>query len=251
MKCSPCAADIFVLLLLTVTPVTLRAQQDQRPAEASSGGASPEAAHSAAARAAAAHAIGVVDFERVKAGVPRWKASIETLKSKKVVLSEELSALQQQVREKELKRDSFEPNTIEYVRENAEVEGSTQALKTRAQDYERWMERRRAEVEDHFIRELRQATAKVAGERGLSLVLRVRNLETDDGLGQRLQTFALNDVLWHAPTLDLTEDVIRILKSTSSSPAPAPAESSQGGAGNEKPMAPPAGTAGADAVRGK
>lgn len=250
MPGSPSAALLLIsVLLAAATGGVLPAQQGERAAEAAAAGASGQGLP-ATVRTASAAAIGVVDFERVKLGVPRWKAPIENLRTKQDVLADELSSLQQQLREKELKRDSFEPNTIEYVRENVELQGSKQALQIRRDEYTKWIERARAELEDHFIRELKGAIAKVAAERGLVLVLRVRHVETDDGLGQRLQTFALNDVLWHAPTLDLTEDVIRILKSTSPGPASAPAEAGQGRAGREESGS-AAGTAGADASRGK
>lgn len=229
------------------------AQQDARGGEPTPA-AAPGRTQVPGAHPTAAPPIGIVDFERVKAGVPRWETEIENLRAKDQSLHDEIGKLQQQVRDKELKRDTFEPNTLEHARENAELQGMKQALQSRRQEFGKWIERMRAEVEDRFIREFKQATAKVAAERGLLLVLRVRSVDGGDGLGERLQAFALNDVVYHAPTLDLTEDVIRILKAA---PAGLDARSgegatSSGGEGATKSDgAARAAESGGDGARGK
>jgi Skp family chaperone for outer membrane proteins len=228
------ASVLAVVLGCAGGAVTVAAQAQGVTAEREGGAADApsSAAPSPAAGASVTAAIGVVDVPRALEAFPRMRQMIDELKGATAEVKAELDKLEQERQTLKITRDGFDFLTPEWIRANASLEASGAALEARrvAETKRVESERERIVVECEQI--LNRAVAELANKRGLLLVLRALRPPADDASDHPGRS---SDVLHYAPALDLTDDVIKLLKSPaySGSSSGAPAHGSNGSNGKE------------------
>lgn len=167
------------------------------------------------AAAQGANNVGVVDLERVYAESALVKAGREELESYRLRIEDAIKQLQQQGAQKVAERDQLSPAAARHRELRQEIgllSAQMQALKQMGDNEINIMIRR---LELRFLRLARDATAKVAQERKLALVLRKSppipdNLDlSDENAVRNLEAkMAQQVIVYSAPDVDITSEVL-------------------------------------------
>ncbi len=165
--------------------------------------------------------VAVVDVERSLQASPKARQQMDALRAAKDDTEAALQAEKERVDGLAFERDSRDFLSPEWIGANAAWEAARSALEARHKfELERFkIERDRLEAQFH--KDLDRAIAELAQKTGVLLVLRSFPLAQDASVTRTLARSSYGDVLYHHQALDLTDDVIKLLKSPAYSDADA------------------------------
>jgi Skp family chaperone for outer membrane proteins len=170
--------------------------------------------------------IGVVDFDRLHQNFPEINKKFEDLRQERKKLEAEDKAKAAELQKLDEQRKALEPGTPDRFRADVGFRAALEAAQAFQQQGQEYLQLRLNTLRDHAFVELNKAVTDLAKKRGLQIVLRFRALPDAAQIEYkkveaRLQEHELRTVLYHAEELDLTEELIRIVKA-----APPPAAAS-------------------------
>ncbi len=163
--------------------------------------------------------VGVVNLDKVIDTYPRWikmKADIAAMRN---TFDERLTAMTKPIRELKAVIDSMEDGTEQRRQKELAHSLMLQEQKGQAEILREQLDLEIARSQVAVFEDLEVAIAKVAKARGVDLVLRRREVPkaadvgalSARGIQARLSDFERQSVLYAADSLDLTQDVIKLL----------------------------------------
>jgi Skp family chaperone for outer membrane proteins len=158
-----------------------------------------------------AKVMGIVDMDKVRRAYPKAREYQDELRQQAAELDARLKKEQEALGELQMQMQAWDRLTDKWIEADAKVNGEKARL-------ERWAKLENARLAENRFRRLVEiseaisvAVKKLAEERGVQMVIHLRTPPEDADAGQRLEVHQLNDVIYHAAALDLTDDVIKIL----------------------------------------
>ncbi len=168
----------------------------------------------AAPPAAAPTSVAVVDLFRVLRDAKPFLRDSEAIRA--WIDSERrtnLQVKQDAIAAKESDLELLDENSPEARKKKHEIEFDRLALQHELEYLDSERVRRITDAQRHAYAEVRRASAAAAEARGLDLVLQRRSAELAGQNQSELNSeIFLRDILYHAPRLDITDDVIKILE---------------------------------------
>ncbi|MCC6670085.1 MAG: OmpH family outer membrane protein [Planctomycetes bacterium] len=158
--------------------------------------------------------IGVVDLEKVAGGYKRAEELQGEYRREAEGLEAELRERAKTLDGLKADRDALEKGTRAWIEADIKHRSLIGQLEMAKERYEGYLRERQYRTLTLIYDDVRAAIAQVATQRGIDVVLRLRGNESGDKapLGQVLRDQESREVLYSSPKLDLTEDVIRILR---------------------------------------
>ncbi len=155
--------------------------------------------------------IAVVNMRTVLQNIPEWEQFhrrhqakreqaeeiIKNYENRLSVLEMEYENLPPGSPEAEEKREEFESLLREYHQNQQELSGTIQS---------HWVEGFRK-----FFVELNDVVSEYARDNEIDLVLKKQQVDLSEATPQELETYEASDVLYAAPQLDISEDIITLL----------------------------------------
>lgn len=179
--------------------------------------------------AAAAPTIAMVDIDRVLKAYPGAEAQQAAWKVMEADFKSKMEALEAEVRQAMGEREAFTQGTPERLRANLGYELKRLEYEEFHKILAAQAEQRKADVALELYGEIRRGIAAFAKAKGVQLVLRLRADDPNLPKSMRLENNQQREVLYHDPALELTEDVIKFLKTWKPEPeAVAPAANGNG-----------------------
>lgn len=189
--------------------------------------------------------VGVVDFAKVIDQYAKFAQGSAEIEKKRELLLGQLKALRSEIAEKVEALRSINQDSEEALDRSGEIELLRGKQKLWEGAFERKLELDRARLLFEVYQDLEVAVAKVAKARGVDVVLRLHAMDAVDlaklqprSLGGRLDLFERRMVWYSSESVDLTNDVIKLMmvplsdkekkdgkvgeKPTSPAPAPTP-----------------------------
>jgi Skp family chaperone for outer membrane proteins len=155
--------------------------------------------------------MGIVDMDKARRAYPKAREYQEELRREAAELDARLKKEQEALNELQMNLQKYDRLTKEWIEGDAKINGEKARL-------ERWAKLENARLAENRFRRLVEisetisaAVKKLAEERGVQMVVHLRTPPEDADAGQRLEVHQLNDVIYYAAALDLTDDVIKIL----------------------------------------
>lgn len=178
--------------------------------------------------------VAIVDLSRVFESDALLAADIQAIKDKQKEYEAKIGEMREQHRRLADEREAILDRASEsYVQAASRVVAKEQEIKAFAQGIQAYLEHEGDRCNLTAFKRYRAAIAKIASKRGLDAVLRVTDQDDKERSTQaRLHAAELGLVLYHDPRLDITDQVIQLLKAPgaldatgSSGPAKAPESS--------------------------
>lgn len=162
--------------------------------------------------------VGVVDMVKVSDAYPRREQVKAMIAKREQELNDKLNEVKKKrdtlvLEIKALDRKSEEYAEKEHEIQMLDIEG--EALDKR---FGRKMQEISADALSQIYKEILAAVAEIAKQRGLLLVLRSRDAELMAQMQRKPDPFENRDVLYFDKSLDISDDVIKLMKAN---PAPA------------------------------
>lgn len=165
-----------------------------------------------------AGSVAVVDLERVLGSYQKYRTALEAVRKDHEERQKELDAAENQVKSLNGEVAALTKGTADWVDMTAKLASADAAYKARSQAVDLWVNQRLAEVRQQAVDEVLAAVGDLAKRKGVQLVLRHRSAVDDPRLDDRqklqlkMQLLDVLEELYHAPALDMTQDVIDLLK---------------------------------------
>ncbi len=158
--------------------------------------------------------IGIVDLKKVFDNDATLKDDIVRINARAKEEEEKIKKKREAFNALKTQLDSMADQANEnYVDIGAQVFAKEEEIKRYKAGIETWLEREGAERNLKALQRYREVIAKIAAGRGLELVLRVTDPdEKERSLAARMQAAELGVVLYRDPKLDITGEVIQMLK---------------------------------------
>jgi len=175
-----------------------------------------------------AKTVAVVDMVKVGDAYPRIDEIKADLTKRQQEFENKLKECQKRIETLQLEIKALDPKSEEYAEKKSELEVLTYDYDMRDKRYGQKMTELTQEMLGQVYKEIRSAIADISKQRGLLLVLRARESELPARLqakGEAVESRE-RDVLYFDKSLDITEDVIKLMKARPSAPA---ATSDKGG----------------------
>lgn len=154
----------------------------------------------------------VVDIDRVLKAYPGAEARQEEWKVMEGGFQKQMDALKAEAQEAGALRDGFDEGTkeratadLQYQLKRLQYDETLKIFSAQADEF-------RANIALDLYGEIRRGIAEFAKEKGISAVLRVRADNAAMPVSSRLDANQQRDVLFHDASIDVTEDVIRFMK---------------------------------------
>ncbi|MEM7205655.1 MAG: OmpH family outer membrane protein [Planctomycetota bacterium] len=160
--------------------------------------------------------VGVVDLDQAFKAYPRARHRMEAWNNAKADTNTALEEEFRRVEKLRIERDGYDPLTKEWIGANSNWQAALAALESRKKYEEERFLRDKEQIQAECLKDISQAIRQLAQRRGLVLVLRAWPLGDDASVGATLSRQTVTDVLFFDGRLDLTEDLIKFL--TSSTP---------------------------------
>ncbi len=173
------------------------------------------AAQSPSAAADLSKLVGVVQIELAAAAYPKWTKGLEALQAESEAYLAEIKKQEKLADGLREKRNQFEAGSRESLDAAGDFNAAVARLKWLSEQHMPHFQTKKAALYEAVYRDIDQEIAALAKEKGVMLVLRQRPLPAVDGTVNPIERHEEYDgrVLLHAsPALDLTPDLIRILK---------------------------------------
>jgi Skp family chaperone for outer membrane proteins len=161
----------------------------------------------------AASRLAVVDLRRVFENDPALKDDIQRIKARGQEEEEKIKKKREEYNGLKLELDAMTDQLNErYVGLASQVVAKEQEIKSYKTYVETWLNREGAELNLKALERYKEVIATIAKGR-FDLVFRLTDPEAKDrSMDSRLHAAELSMVLYRAPELDITEDVIQLLK---------------------------------------
>ena len=158
--------------------------------------------------------LAVVDVGRVRKGYPRARKLEEILMAERDQIELALRKRKEEVDKMGLELQGWKPFTPEWIDARGKVEAAAAELKSRQEmEKRRWLINR-LENRQLVYDDIDRAVQELAKKRKLQLVLKMLpDVPDTEPLDQRVAMWATKIVFYYDDKLDLTEDVIKSLKS--------------------------------------
>lgn len=156
--------------------------------------------------------LGIVDMDRVARAHPKSAIYLKEIKDEETRLKAKLEEQKSNLQALSNKVQTYEEGTSDWIEADATCAGEVARVERWAKRQQTILERMRVERLGEISDSINAQVEKLALQRGLQIVLHVRHPEANVPVGQKLEVQQLNDVIYHLPKLDLTEDVIKLLK---------------------------------------
>ncbi len=167
--------------------------------------------------------VAVIDLKQVFEGHTRFQAmrdqlmrDVEGAENTVKARQEELRAMVEQLRE-------FRPGTPDYKKMEADVANRQADLKVDISIQKKDFMEREAKIHYYIYQEVLQEIRHFAGQRGLSLVMRVNTQEVKDENPQQILQELNKPVVFFSKTIDITSPILTTLNQRAGGRAPAAA----------------------------
>lgn len=158
--------------------------------------------------------VAVVDVSKVRQGYPRAKAFDEAWKAEQAGVDRILQQGAQELEKLKLELNGWDPFTKEWIVARQRLSGTEAGLKVLRDTEEQRLVIDRFKNHEEIYHDIDRAITKLAEKRNLQLVMRVTSKIPDTApLDSRVDMWRAKTVFYHHDRLDLTEDVIKYLKS--------------------------------------
>ncbi len=160
-----------------------------------------------------ARVIAVVDLEKVKNGSPQVAEIQKAMSRKQAELRADIEERTRGAEVKKAERDTLNKESEAWHLADIQLKAYAYELEERAKRYERQLADLQGRLVAQFYDEIRGVIAGLARQRGLGLVLRIHESEVEAmNVAEIAGTNRARDVLYFDPKLDITDDVIRLMK---------------------------------------
>ena len=167
--------------------------------------------------------IAVVDVGKASTHTKAMRKGLEELRAMHAAYQKALEALGKQLETLDLEISLMKIASPEKVEKQIEMSALLQRREASKKLYDATLAERRTKMDATVYREIEGALAELATRNGILLVLRKRGNPTIDEMVKKgstpeeatkrqLGADRLRDVLYNAPAIDLTEDLIKYLK---------------------------------------
>ena len=167
--------------------------------------------------------IAVVDVGKASAHTKAMKSGLEELKKMHASYQAALGILSKQLESLDLEISLMKIPSPEKMEKQIVMSGLIRRRDASKKFYDAALTDRRTKMDVLVYREIAAALAELAKKNGILLVLRKRaHMSSEEVIKQggtaeeatkrQIGTDRLRDVLYHAPAIDLTEDLIKYLK---------------------------------------
>jgi Skp family chaperone for outer membrane proteins len=160
--------------------------------------------------------IAAVDPHRAVTQDPQAQADMKSLQQKVDAFNRELEEAKGRVKELEAVRDVLARESEEHLRAQIDVVAAKEKVKAMAEGLDMVLEAENRRLSLEAFERVNKVVAELAQQRGLTVVLRAF-APAEPTFAARVEFAQRVNVLWYDPALDLTEDVIKLLKSKSKS----------------------------------
>lgn len=154
----------------------------------------------------------VVDIDRVLKAYPGAEARQEEWKTMEAGFQRQMDGLKAEAQEAGAQRDGFDEGTkeratadLQYQLKRLQYDETLKIFSAQADEF-------RAKIALDLYGEIRRGIAEFAKEKGIAAVLRARADNTAMPVSTRLDANQQRDLLFHDASIDVTEDVIRFMK---------------------------------------
>jgi Skp family chaperone for outer membrane proteins len=154
----------------------------------------------------------VVDIDRVLKSYPGAEARQNDWQAMEASFKTKMDGLKVQAQEAAADRESFDEGTEDRARANLQYELKRLEYEETAKIFTAKADQFRMDIALDLYAEIRRGIAAFAKAKGIHAVLRARSDNPALPKSARLETNQQRDVLFHDPSIELTEDVIRFLK---------------------------------------
>lgn len=158
--------------------------------------------------------IAVVDLKKVFDNDATLKDDIVRINARGKEEEEKIKKMREAYNALKLELEAIgDQSNDKYVSVGAQMFAKDEEIKRYKAGIEAWLEREGAERNLKALQRYRVLIAQIATQRGLEAVLRVTDPDDKErSLSSRMQAAELGMVLYRDPKLDITEDVIKLLK---------------------------------------
>lgn len=155
--------------------------------------------------------VAVVDVEAARAAFPLEAQRMAELKGLRDRYNQELVKLEDAVKAADMEIQAAEEGTERRDNLRVDREILKQRYQMTGEKFEAWLAKQRAEMIQEVNEKLRVKIADFAQKKGYQLVLRVRGTK-GARLRQRVEIEFAEDLLYHSPALDVTEQLKTFLR---------------------------------------
>ena len=156
--------------------------------------------------------LAVVDMDKVRRAYPRAQKLQEGLKQRAAELETMLTQRKNALNDMRMTAQRYDELTPEWIDADSKFAGAQAELERWAKRSEASLQKQRLDALSEISDAIQKAVAKLAQQRGLEIVFHVRTAAKGAPPAQILEVQQLNDVIYHVPKLDLTDDVIKMMK---------------------------------------
>lgn len=161
--------------------------------------------------ASAPLAIGVVDLDRVSLASRLVADGRKERAAKFAAMQQALNQMQVEYANLAGKLEGLQEASWERRHIQIDLRARADELEAKRQLFHEQLDEEFGQLQHTVFDRIQEQIDLVARKRKLSLVLRWRELPASgkpQSIRERLQVYSLRDLLWRAPTLDITDDVI-------------------------------------------
>lgn len=156
-------------------------------------------------------AIGVVDLDRVSLASRLVVDGRKEREAKFAAMQQALNQMQVEYANLEGKLEGLQEASWERRHIQIDLRAKADELEAKRQLFHEQLDEELGQLQHTVFDRIQEQIDLVARKRKLSLVLRWRELPEAgraQSMRERLQVYSMRDLLWRAPTLDITDDVI-------------------------------------------
>ncbi|HLU38139.1 MAG TPA: OmpH family outer membrane protein [Planctomycetota bacterium] len=157
--------------------------------------------------------VAFVDLHRVFQADAQLKDDLGNIEKRKVEAEAKLNEMKAAYNELRSQAELLEPQGGDkYVEARARQAAKEAEMKQYAASTQAWLDREVAERNLKALERYQKAIAQLAASRGIDVVLRLMVADDSESLGARMQAAERGMVLYGHKSLDITGDVIDLLK---------------------------------------
>lgn len=158
--------------------------------------------------------LGVVDIERVLLDYPRAHELREQWRKEASDVNASLAQGKEKLDKLNLEANGWDAYTPEWISAQSRLSSEEAALTRRRELEQRRVFLKKLEAQEILYKDIDRAVAELGKKRNLRIVLRsMREVPASEPIDSRVGLWQSRGVLFHDDALDLTDDVINLLKS--------------------------------------
>ncbi len=156
-----------------------------------------------------------VDVEEVMQSSKVFRDGLLRIKNYSKAKKKELDDLGKEIKKKRAMRQTLNPGTEEYEKASMEIAILEDKGKIIQEMAKRWMDRENVKIQNYVYKLIRRAVANYAATNHLRGVLALKEFKPKDVRwtppGQTLRDNVLRSVLWSDPSLNITQEIIKMI----------------------------------------